>query len=427
MVGGATYLLEPEEYGHADFDGDGRVTWDDYNILSIFLDILDPDYDTRDAAIRRVHKVYGVADNDVFIVDGVVAIGDIQNVGGPPQEEFRLTLDKDDPSDTTDPDGGILAIGTYDPAGTATPPARTLDTTGAGTRLIWYPKRAAFRAGDVDGSQWDDDTSPNDNIGDYSVAMGSNTEASGDYSTAFGDDTTATGDISTALGTLTTAQAYASTVLGRCNIVSGTTNSWETDEPLFVIGNGTIAAGACSTNTNAVTVLKSGEMGIGTSTPNSHLEIRNDASAGAATLGLNLTDTTPSAEDLGEISFQGPDINSNLTDYAKIIGYSTVLTNNLEEGGMLFQTQAGDSGNLTDTMTVESGRVGIGTTNPRQALHVNDALQLEPQDGTQPTCDANTTGSLYVDNDTGGNIALCLCNGTSWTTFWYADIAHQCD
>jgi carbon monoxide dehydrogenase subunit G len=49
--------------------------------------------------------------------------------------EFKLTLDAD---------GGILAKGTYG-SGTA------LTTSGAGTRLIWYPKKAAFRAGQVGG------------------------------------------------------------------------------------------------------------------------------------------------------------------------------------------------------------------------------------------------------------------------------------
>ena len=38
---------------------------------------------------------------------------------------------------------------------------------GAGTRMMWYPKKAAFRAGKVDATQWSDA-----NIGNDSVAMG---------------------------------------------------------------------------------------------------------------------------------------------------------------------------------------------------------------------------------------------------------------
>ena len=38
---------------------------------------------------------------------------------------------------------------------------------GAGTRMMWYPDKAAFRAGTVTGDLWNDS-----NIGDYSIAGG---------------------------------------------------------------------------------------------------------------------------------------------------------------------------------------------------------------------------------------------------------------
>ncbi|NQV15957.1 tail fiber domain-containing protein, partial [bacterium] len=69
---------------------------------------------------------------------------------------------------------GLLVQGTYD-SGTSL-------TLGAGTRMHFYPKKSAFRAGYVDGTQWDDA-----NIGNYSTATGYNTTASGDYSTALGN------------------------------------------------------------------------------------------------------------------------------------------------------------------------------------------------------------------------------------------------
>jgi len=71
----------------------------------------------------------------------------------------------------------------------------TLLTTGAGTRMVWYPSKAAFRAGTVSGTQWD-----SANLGHYSTAFGRNTTASGDYSTASGYGTTASGRCSTAMG-----------------------------------------------------------------------------------------------------------------------------------------------------------------------------------------------------------------------------------
>ncbi|RKY29583.1 MAG: hypothetical protein DRP74_08595, partial [Candidatus Omnitrophota bacterium] len=82
-------------------------------------------------------------------------------------------------------DGAILASGS-----TGGTPA-----SGAGTRMMWVPAKAAFRAGYVNGTQWDDA-----NIGGFSTAMGFDTTASGLSSTAMGWSTTASGMYSTAMG-----------------------------------------------------------------------------------------------------------------------------------------------------------------------------------------------------------------------------------
>ena len=41
----------------------------------------------------------------------------------------------------------------------------SVPVSGSGVRLMWYPSKAAFRAGGVDGAQWDDA-----DIGQYSAA-----------------------------------------------------------------------------------------------------------------------------------------------------------------------------------------------------------------------------------------------------------------
>src|SRR5207245_1839770 len=66
----------------------------------------------------------------------------------------------------------------------------TIPATGAGTRMMWYPGKGAFRAGYVGGTQWDDA-----NIGAGSTAMGVYTTASGDTPTAMGNATTASGHV----------------------------------------------------------------------------------------------------------------------------------------------------------------------------------------------------------------------------------------
>ncbi|WP_263792508.1 tail fiber domain-containing protein [Salinibacter sp.] len=98
-------------------------------------------------------------------------------------------------------DGGLLVPGTFGPAA----PADSIPATGAGARLMWYPAKAAFRAGRV--FDIDPNLSPDyrvfwdpPNVGEYSAAFGVNTKASGFASMAAGSRTQATGDYSFALG-----------------------------------------------------------------------------------------------------------------------------------------------------------------------------------------------------------------------------------
>lgn len=107
--------------------------------------------------------------------------------------------------------------------------------------------------------------------GDSSTAMGSGTTASGDWSTAMGAGTTASGASSTAMGYGTEAPSFAEMAIGRYNTTYEPTGieSWEENDRLFVLGNGT-----SSTNRNdAFTVLKNGKTGINTSSPQSLFEV----------------------------------------------------------------------------------------------------------------------------------------------------------
>jgi len=110
------------------------------------------------------------------------------------QSRFRLNID-----------GGTKFVGEYDGdiSGTGVP------VEGSGTRMMWYPKKAAFRAGSINGTQWDAA-----NIGSYSVAIGQNARASGDNSIAFGWNATAAGSSTFAAGEDVTASGAASVALG---------------------------------------------------------------------------------------------------------------------------------------------------------------------------------------------------------------------
>ncbi|MEJ2218781.1 MAG: tail fiber domain-containing protein [Gemmatimonadota bacterium] len=187
-------------------------------------------------------------------------------------------------------EGSFLATGTYQ-SGTTVPPPMS----GAGTRVMWYPEKAAFRAGSVDETEWDAA-----NVGDYSAAFGRNTKAGGPYSTAFGGATTATGAFSAAFGInsiasgdgsiaagagvsaigdysaafgSSTSQAYGSLVIGQYNVIAGTQTSWVSTDPLFVAGNGL----SITQPSNALTLYKNGNMTIaGTLTQSSDARLKED-------------------------------------------------------------------------------------------------------------------------------------------------------
>jgi hypothetical protein len=147
---------------------------------------------------------------------------------------------------------GVVFGGTY---GLGTIPAE-----GDGVRLMWYPKKAALRAGWTQQGFWDDE-----NIGIKSVAFGHATTASGDYSfvtglwgsatgdasvamgnsDANGDNSTAlgyataNGHYSTAMGYVVSAESYASLALGRFNEDNGSGDEWVPTDAIMTIGDGT--------------------------------------------------------------------------------------------------------------------------------------------------------------------------------------------
>ena len=191
--------------------------------------------------------------------------------------------------------------------------------SGTGTRMMWIPAKAAFRAGSVFGTYWD-----NANIGQNSVAFGENTSASGGWATAMGFGTAANGFYSTAMGYMSGAWGTRSTAMGFSTFAFGD-NATSTGEQTEARSNSSLAAGAFvksksyagfavgiyndSTNaasatainnlnrifqvgngtadnarSNAMTILQNGNVGIGTVTPSSALDV-----IGSAEISSNLT------------------------------------------------------------------------------------------------------------------------------------------
>lgn len=108
--------------------------------------------------------------------------------------------------------------------------------------------------------------------GESSFAAGYLSEAIGTTSTTFGKYNYARGDYSTSLGFSTYAQSYASLVIGRHNLISGNISSWDSNDPVFVIGNGT----SNSSRSNALIVYKNGNATLsGTLTQLSDINLKS--------------------------------------------------------------------------------------------------------------------------------------------------------
>ncbi len=137
--------------------------------------------------------------------------------------EFKLDLNND---------GSIIARGTYGSGD-------TLTTTGAGTRLIWYSQKSAFRAGTVTGSAWD-----NANIGPYSFSGGYDNLVNGDGATGFGYTNTVSGSQAFAVGYLNTSSNLRTVALGYNNTASG--------QYSVAIGDGNIANNVGGSHTVAI-------------------------------------------------------------------------------------------------------------------------------------------------------------------------------
>ncbi len=114
--------------------------------------------------------------------------------------------------------------------------------------------------------------------GTVSTAIGNSNVASGFASTAMGQSTAASGNYSTSMGQGTIAASLHSVALGRYNLGGGNPTTWVATDPLFEIGNGA----SFGTRANALTVLKSGKIGIGTSTPIIQLQIEGGSDASLA-------------------------------------------------------------------------------------------------------------------------------------------------
>ncbi len=105
-------------------------------------------------------------------------------------------------------------------------------------QMFFNPKKAAFRAGQVTGTQWD-----SSNLGDYSFATGYNTTASGKYAFAANNATEASGENATAFGYQTKAIGNAAFATGNQTEAQGN-NSFTYGKDTKAGGDNSFAGGS---------------------------------------------------------------------------------------------------------------------------------------------------------------------------------------
>lgn len=204
--------------------------------------------------------------------------------------------------------------------------------------------------------------------GPFSTAMGGATLASGDFSTTMGYATNASGGSSTALGWGTIAKAVGSLSAGVYNddTDSPSSTAAPTDR-IFQVGNGT-----SSTRSNAITVFRNGNTGIGTVTPNASLQFSNTT----ANRKIVLWETANN-----DHQFYGFGINGSTLRYQTPSGGDDHI----------FYSGFGTNSSTELLRIKGNGNLGVGVSDPAFRLDVGERMRIRSTPG-------NTAG-VWLNND----------------------------
>ncbi len=330
-------------------------------------------------------------------------------------------------------DAGFLLKGTWGGGG-------AIPATGAGTRFMWYPKKAAVRAGYCTGAYWDDA-----NIGDYSTALGYNTKAtnqgatalgyfttasnvgatalgwvanaSGEYSTAAGKSSTASGNYSTAMGHLTTASGLYSVAMGNQSIAAGdhsTAMGYQSTTTAggdygTAIGMGTWANGSAATALGYYT-----EAAASTSTA---MGRETNATGNSSTaMGYSTTASGTSSTAMGDGSIASG-------DYSTAMGRQTTSSGSSSTAMGIYSTASGPGSIAGGYSAIASGDYSIAFGNYVSTYGYQGSCVIGDFSTYTPTY-SNATHQmtmrfhggyrLFSKNDLSTGVSLAA-SGTSWS------------
>ncbi|MBN1108296.1 MAG: tail fiber domain-containing protein, partial [Bacteroidales bacterium] len=199
----------------------------------------------------------------------------------------------------------------------------------------------------------------NTSSGNGTLTIGTGNTASESNSFAIGRINRTYGQSSFALGYHLYVYSYMATAIGRWNADNGTTNSWVSTDPLFMIGNG-YQLGSSIIRRNAVTVLKSGAVGIGINTPGYTLDVNGEITSRTYN-GLRIRGSSYSTI-----------VRNDGSDFYLLVtaaGDPDGSWNNLRPFSFNLANGSTYLGGQTLTV-IHGGNVGIGTTSPSYKLTV---------------------------------------------------------
>lgn len=326
--------------------------------------------------------------------------------------------------------GNIVAQGTTEEY----PSTHYLPFSGIGARFMWVNSKRAIRAGYVTDNKWDIDSIAHGSVAfgyytgamgygslaqgeyayargkaalavgwqvdanaDFSVALGAGNKCYGSWSTSFGLNNIANSNISLATGYGTIAYYGASTfgigtrgkgfysfatgignysknyggaAFGTYNDTTdvGSISAIDNANRIFVVGNGT----ADNARSNALTILQTGKVGIGTTSPDSLLTV-SQGIYGQRGLRLPNLPTGKKAKQLywdtdGTVYVADSTVGGGGGGGGLTIGTTTIA--NSATGSILYDSSGILSRNADLYWDVSNKRLGIGTSTPTALTHL---------------------------------------------------------
>ena len=249
-----------------------------------------------------------------------------------------------------------------------------------------------------------------------STAMGGQTSATGQYSTATGAASLASGDASTAMGYGATAKALGSFSTGSLNDDSDNPSPGSSlpNDRIFQIGNGSNLGG----RKNAVTVLRSGNTGIGTVNPGTRLHVVQGSSG---FVGGNYPGFTLEGNSDVYVNILSPNGNETGLLFGKASDPSSggiIYNNNSHLNGLEFRT----NGNSTRMVLDNNGNLGIGVPDPVFRLDVGERMRIRSSIGLSAGLwlnnDINTTSPAFMGMKLNDEVGFYGQTGTAGWRFY---------